>query len=66
MSVRRPALILLLFAATRIPLLIVRAPFFDELFNLLAAHAASALQGAWLAAELKGRAPHLWAAADQV
>jgi hypothetical protein len=36
-----------------------------ELFNLLAAHAASALQGAWLAAELKGRAP-LWAAADQV
>lgn len=37
-----------------------------ELFNLMAAHAASALQGAWLAAELKGRAPHLWAAADQV
>jgi GAF domain-containing protein len=37
-----------------------------ELFNLLAAHAASALQGAWLAAELKGRAPHLWAAADLV
>ena len=37
-----------------------------ELFNLLAAHAASALQGAWLSAELKGRAPHLWAAADQV
>jgi GAF domain len=37
-----------------------------ELFNLLAAHAASALQGAWLAAELKGRAPQLWAAADQV
>ena len=37
-----------------------------ELFNLLAAHAASALQGAWLATELKGRAPHLWAAADQV
>ena len=37
-----------------------------ELFNLLAAHAASALQGAWLAAELEGRAPHLWAAADQV
>jgi GAF domain-containing protein len=37
-----------------------------ELFNLLAAHAASALQGAWLASELKGRAPHLWAAADQV
>ena len=26
-----------------------------ELFNLLAAHAASALQGAWLATELKGR-----------
>lgn len=37
-----------------------------ELFNLLAAHAASALQGAWLAAELKGRAPRLWAAADLV
>ena len=37
-----------------------------ELFNLLAAHAASALQGAWLATELKGRVPHLWAAADQV
>jgi hypothetical protein len=37
-----------------------------ELFNLLAAHAASALQGAWLAAELKGRAPQLWAAADLV
>jgi hypothetical protein len=37
-----------------------------ELFNLLAAHAASALQGAWLAAELKGRVPRLWAAADQV
>jgi nitrate/nitrite-specific signal transduction histidine kinase len=37
-----------------------------ELFNLLAAHAASALQGAWLAAELKGRAPQLWAAVDQV
>lgn len=37
MSVRRPALILLLFAllffGTRIPLLIVRAPFFDELFT---------------------------------
>jgi hypothetical protein len=32
-SVRRPALILLLFAAARIPLLIVRAPFFDELFT---------------------------------
>jgi hypothetical protein len=29
----RPALILLLFAAPRIPLLIVRAPFFDELFT---------------------------------
>ncbi|HEV7571666.1 MAG TPA: hypothetical protein VGQ21_09225 [Thermoanaerobaculia bacterium] len=29
----RPALILLLFAAARIPLLIVRAPFFDELFT---------------------------------
>ena len=37
-----------------------------ELFNLLAAHAASALQGAWLAAELKGRLPPLWAAADLV
>ena len=33
MSFRRPALILLLFAAARIPLLIVRAPFFDELFT---------------------------------
>ena len=33
MSVRRPALILFLFAAARIPLLIVRAPFFDELFT---------------------------------
>ena len=33
MSVRRPALILLFFAAARIPLLIVRAPFFDELFT---------------------------------
>jgi len=32
-SVRRPALILFLFAAARIPLLIVRAPFFDELFT---------------------------------
>jgi hypothetical protein len=32
-SGRRPALILLLFAAARIPLLIVRAPFFDELFT---------------------------------
>jgi hypothetical protein len=29
----RPAFILLLFAAARIPLLIVRAPFFDELFT---------------------------------
>jgi hypothetical protein len=28
-----PALILLLFAAARIPLLIIRAPFFDELFT---------------------------------
>lgn len=37
-----------------------------ELFNLLGAHAASALQGAWLAAELKGRAPQLWAAVDLV
>jgi hypothetical protein len=32
-SVRRPALILLLFAAARVPLLVVRAPFFDELFT---------------------------------
>jgi len=32
-SARRPALVLLLFAAARIPLLIVRAPFFDELFT---------------------------------
>jgi len=32
-SFRRPALIVLLFAAARIPLLIVRAPFFDELFT---------------------------------
>ncbi|MGH9422696.1 MAG: hypothetical protein ACRD3J_22170, partial [Thermoanaerobaculia bacterium] len=30
---RRPALILLLFAAARIPLLVFRAPFFDELFT---------------------------------
>jgi hypothetical protein len=37
-----------------------------ELFNLLAAHAASALQGAWLAAELKGRVPQLWAAVKLV
>src|SRR5258706_8960966 len=29
----RPVLIFLLFAAARIPLLIVRAPFFDELFT---------------------------------
>ena len=33
MSFRRPALIVLLFAAASIPLLIVRAPFFDELFT---------------------------------
>ncbi|HEY4641838.1 MAG TPA: hypothetical protein VII75_10880, partial [Thermoanaerobaculia bacterium] len=33
MSVRRPALIVLLFAAASIPLLIIRAPFFDELFT---------------------------------
>jgi len=32
-SARRPALVLLLFAAARIPLLVVRAPFFDELFT---------------------------------
>jgi hypothetical protein len=32
-SVRRPALILLLFAAARVPFLIFRAPFFDELFT---------------------------------
>ena len=37
-----------------------------ELFNLSAAHAASSLQGAWLAAELKGKKPQLWAAADLV
>jgi hypothetical protein len=37
-----------------------------ELFNLLAAHAASALQGAFLAAELKGKTPQLWTAADLV
>lgn len=37
-----------------------------ELFNLLAAHAASALQGAFLAAELKGKTPQLWAAVDLV
>jgi hypothetical protein len=32
-NIRRPALIFLLFAAARVPLLIVRAPFFDELFT---------------------------------
>jgi hypothetical protein len=32
-SARRPALVLFLFVAARIPLLIVRAPFFDELFT---------------------------------
>lgn len=37
-----------------------------ELFNLLGAHAASALQGAKLTAELQGRSPALWAAADLV
>jgi nitrate/nitrite-specific signal transduction histidine kinase len=37
-----------------------------ELFNLLGAHAASALMGAKLNAELKGRQPALWAAADLV
>lgn len=37
-----------------------------ELFNLLGAHAASALQGAKLVAELHGRSPALWAAADLV
>jgi nitrate/nitrite-specific signal transduction histidine kinase len=37
-----------------------------ELFNLLAAHAASALQGAFLAAELKGKTPQLWSAVDLV
>lgn len=37
-----------------------------ELFNLLGAHAASALQGAKLTAELAGRPPALWAAADLV
>jgi nitrate/nitrite-specific signal transduction histidine kinase len=37
-----------------------------ELFNLLGAHAASALQGAKLTAELEGRPPALWAAADLV
>jgi transcriptional regulator with GAF, ATPase, and Fis domain len=37
-----------------------------ELFNLLAAHAAAALQAAKLNAELAGRTPALWAAADLV
>jgi GAF domain len=37
-----------------------------ELFNLLAAHAAFALQGAKLAHELHGRAPALWGAVDLV
>jgi hypothetical protein len=37
-----------------------------ELFNLLAAHAAFALQGAKLHAELAGRTPALWAAVDLV
>jgi hypothetical protein len=37
-----------------------------ELFNLLAAHAAFALPGAKLNAELHGRTPALWAAADLV
>jgi hypothetical protein len=37
-----------------------------ELFNLLGAHAASALQGAKLTAELNGRPTALWAAADLV
>jgi hypothetical protein len=37
-----------------------------ELFNLLAAHAAFALQGAKLAHELGGRAPALWGAVDLV
>jgi hypothetical protein len=37
-----------------------------ELFNLLGAHAASALQGAKLTAELDGRPPALWAAVDLV
>jgi hypothetical protein len=37
-----------------------------ELFNLLGAHAASSLQGAKLTAELEGRPPALWAAADLV
>jgi nitrate/nitrite-specific signal transduction histidine kinase len=37
-----------------------------ELFNLLGAHAASAIQGAKLTSELNGRPPALWAAADMV
>lgn len=37
-----------------------------ELFNLLGAHAGSALQGAKLIADLDGRPPALWAAADLV
>jgi hypothetical protein len=37
-----------------------------ELFNLLGAHAGSALQGAKLVADLDGRAPALWAAADRI
>jgi nitrate/nitrite-specific signal transduction histidine kinase len=37
-----------------------------ELFNLLGAHAAAALIGAKLNAELNGRPPMLWAAADLV
>ncbi len=37
-----------------------------ELFNLLAAHAAFALQGAKLAHELHGRGPALWGAVDLV
>jgi len=37
-----------------------------ELFNLLGAHAASALQGAKLYSELNGNSPALWRAADMV
>lgn len=37
-----------------------------ELFNLLGAHAGAALQSAKLVAELQGRPPALWAAADLV
>jgi len=37
-----------------------------ELFNLLGAHAAAALQGAKLTAELSDRPPQLWAAVDLV